>query len=102
MGMIPAQHIAHAGGGLPEGPVRGEIVLVHGVENPPVYRLQAVPHIRQGPSYDDGHGVLDVAGFHFVYKLRVHNGLLREHNVLRLVVLFMLCQVKTSFIDDAL
>ena len=98
MGMVPAQHIAHAGGGLPEGPVGGQVVLVHGVEDPPVDGLEAVPHIGKRPADNDRHGVLDVAGFHFVNKLRGDNGLIGVHNVLGLVVFLVLCQGKTSFI----
>ena len=92
MGMVPAQHVAHGGGAFPVGLVGGQIVLVHGVENPPVDGLQAVPHIGQRPSDDHGHGVLDVALFHFVNKLRGDNGLVGILNVLRLVVFPVLCQ----------
>ena len=47
VGMIPAQHVADAGGGLFERLVRGQAVLVHGVEDAAVDGLQAVAHIRQ-------------------------------------------------------
>ena len=46
VGVIPAQHIAHAGGGFLEGLVAGQVILVHGVQDTPVHGLQAVPHVR--------------------------------------------------------
>jgi hypothetical protein len=86
VGMIAAQHVADGGGALAVGLVAGEAVLVHGVEDAPVDGLQTVPHVGQGAPHDDGHGVLDVAGFHFVHKLGIHYRLLGIGYVLRLVV----------------
>lgn len=69
MGVVAAQHVAHAGGRLLEGLVRGQIILIHGVEDAPVDRLQAVPHVGQRPAHDDAHGVLDVALLHLVHQI---------------------------------
>ena len=89
VGMIPAQHIAHAGGGLFKGPVGGEVVLVHGVENTPVDGLQAVPHVGQRPAHDNGHGVLDVRLLHLRHQGRLHNVLLGIPDLLRIVLGFL-------------
>ena len=86
MGMVAAQHVAHAGGGLLEGLIRGQIVLIQSVEDATVNGLQAVPHVGQGPAHDDAHGVVDVAGLHFVDQLRFGDHLIGKGNVLRLVV----------------
>ena len=64
VGMVPAQHAAHAGGGLFEGFVHREAILVHGVEDPAMDGLQAIPHVRESPAHDDAHGVLNVGFLH--------------------------------------
>ena len=64
VGMVPAQHVAHAGGGLFEGFVHREAILVHGVEDPAMDGLQAIPHVRESPAHDDAHGVLNVGFLH--------------------------------------
>ena len=86
VGMIPAQHVAHAGGGLLKGLVRGQIVLIHGVEDPPVDRLQTVPDVGQGPAHNDAHGIFDIAGLHLLDQFRFGDDLIREGDVLRLIV----------------
>ena len=88
VGVIPAQHVAHAGGGLLEGAVRGQIVLVHGVENAPVHGLQSVPHVGQGPAHDHGHGVFDIGFFHLRHQGPLHNVLVRVPQLLRVVLWF--------------
>ena len=90
VGMVLAQHVAHAGGGLLKGLVRGQVVLVHGVEDPPVHRLQAVPHVGQSPAHDDGHGIVDVAVLHLLDQLGLHDVLVGEGDVLRAIV-FVFC-----------
>ena len=37
--------------------------LAHGVDNTPLYRLEAVADMRQGPVHDDVHGVVEVGLF---------------------------------------
>ena len=66
MGMIPTQHVAHAGGGLLEGAVRGQIVLIHSIQDTAMHRFQTVPHIGQGTANDDGHGVVHVRRLHLM------------------------------------
>ena len=88
MGMVPAQHVAHAGSGLFKGLVRGQIVLVHGVQNTPVHRLQTVPHIRQGAAHNDAHSVFDVGFLHFRHQRGFNNMLIRIANLLGIVLRF--------------
>ena len=89
VGVIPAQHVAHAGGGLLEGAVGGQVVLIHGVENPPVHGLQAVPHVGQGPAHDHGHGVFNIGFFHLRHQGPLHNVLVRVPQLLRVVLWFL-------------
>ena len=86
MRMIAAQHVADAGRRFLEGLVRGQAVLVHGVEYAPVHGLEPVPHIRQRAGDNDAHGVVDKARLHLAHYLRRDNMLLREHYVLGFVV----------------
>ena len=37
--------------------------LAHGVDNTPLYRLETVADMRQGPVHDDVHGVVEVGLF---------------------------------------
>ena len=52
----------------------GLIVLIplfaHGEKHTPVYRLQTVPDIRKGTSYNHAHGVFHVGVTHFVDNVR--------------------------------
>ena len=89
VGVIPAQHVAHAGGGLLKGAVAGEVVLVHGVENTPVDGLQTVPHVGQRPAHDNGHGVFDVGLLHLRHQRALDNVLVREADLLGIVLGFL-------------
>lgn len=100
--MIPAQHVADARCRLLERLVGGQTVLVHGVENAPVDGLQTVAYIGQRTADNDGHRVVDVRTFHLMYKLRLHDPLFGEHDILGLVV--FLCAIYAfSFVgaDDS-
>ena len=37
--------------------------LAHGVDDTPLYRLEAVANVRQGPVHDHVHGVVEVGLF---------------------------------------
>src|SRR5262249_56971367 len=56
--------LADDAGALEVAAVRPVAAVVHGVQDPGVDRLQAVPHIRQRTADDDRHRVLDVAALH--------------------------------------
>ena len=58
---------------LHEGPVGPEVLLVHGIEDPSMDRLQPVPHVREGPLDDDRHGVLEERALHLHLDLDRHH-----------------------------
>ena len=89
VGVIPAQHVAHAGGGLLKGLVRGQVVLVHGVEDAPVHGLQAVPHVGQRPAHNDAHGIFNIGFLHLRHQRGLHNVLVRIPDLLRIVLGFL-------------
>ena len=41
----------------------------HGVEDPSLHRLQAVPHIREGTGSDNAHGIIDVGNLHRFFQV---------------------------------
>ena len=87
VGMVPAEHVADAGGGFFERLVRGQIVLIHGVEDAPVHGLETVAYIRQRTPDDDRHGILDVRGLHLMDELALNDLLVGIENVLPFIVL---------------
>ncbi len=38
----------------------------HGVENPPVHGFKSVPYIRQRPTHDHAHRVIEIGLTHFL------------------------------------
>ena len=76
--MIPAQHGAHRVGALAVCLIGGQVVLVHGVEDPAVHRLEPVPHIRQGAGNDDRHGVFEEAFLHLLLQIHRYHFHLRR------------------------
>ena len=89
MGMVAAQHIAHARGGFLEGLIHREAVFIHGIENPAVHRLQSVPHIRQGPAHNDAHGVFNIGFLHLGNQRGDLNLLIGIPDFLRIVLGFL-------------
>ena len=69
MGMVFAQYIAYDTGTLTEGLIGGKTQFTHGIQYPPVYGLQAVPHIGQRPIHDDRHGIGDKALLHLLFQM---------------------------------
>ena len=84
--MVPAEHVADAGGRLLERLVRGKPVLVHRVQYAPVHGLQPVPDIRQRPRDDDAHGVVDKARLHLADDLARDYLLLGKHYIFWLII----------------
>ena len=69
VGMVTAQHVTHGGGRLAEGLVNGQTVLVHGVQDAAVDRLQAVAHIRQRTGNDNAHGIRNEGFLHLPFQI---------------------------------
>ncbi len=64
--VVLAQHFTHDPGALLVGAGGPQAHVVHGVEDAPVHRLEAVPGIGQGPGHDDAHRVVQVGGPHLL------------------------------------
>ena len=69
MGVILTDDITHDPGAFPIGSVPEVPLLIHGKEHPSVNRLQTVPDVRQSPSHDHAHGVIQIAPLHFVFDV---------------------------------
>ena len=67
VGVVLAHYVADHAGGLAVGPVPVVARFLHGIENAPVHRLQAVAHVRQGAGHDHAHGVIEVGAPHLVF-----------------------------------
>ncbi len=96
MGVVAAQHVAHAGGGFLEGLVGSEVILVHGVEDTAMDGLEAVPDVGQGAALDDGHGVLNEGLLHFRHQGRRGYLLIRVADLFRIVLGFFTHSMKSS------
>ena len=68
VGVVLAEHVAYHASALAVRAVRGEPQLVHGVEDPPLHRFEAVAHIRQRPSHDHAHRVFEVRALHLLMQ----------------------------------
>ena len=64
VGMIFTHGITDDTGAFPVRLVRRIVQFTHGEQHTPLYRLEAVPHIRQRSGSDDAHGVVDVRRLH--------------------------------------
>ena len=69
--MVPAQHRSDGVRAFTVGLVGVEVVFIHGVEDAPVHRLQAVPHIRQGARHNNRHGVVQKGFFNLLFQVYV-------------------------------
>ena len=58
--VVFTDHVSHHTGGLFIRLVPVVVELVHGEQHPPVYRFQAIAHVRQGAAHDHAHGVIKV------------------------------------------
>ena len=64
--MILFDDLADHPGALRVFPVGEEPLLLHGVKDAALHRLEAVTHIGQGPVHDDRHRIVDKARFDLV------------------------------------
>ncbi|KAF1057381.1 MAG: hypothetical protein GAK45_02458 [Pseudomonas citronellolis] len=61
--MVLAEHVAHRPRGLLVLGIGVQAQLAHGVDDAPLYRLQAVADMRQGAVHDHVHGVVQIGLF---------------------------------------
>jgi hypothetical protein len=66
--MVFTDDIADDTGGLLVGPIPVVVEFVHGKQHSPVDRLESVTHIRQGPTDDHAHRVIEVGAPHFLFE----------------------------------
>jgi hypothetical protein len=64
--VVFAHHVADDARALARRPAMVVPALAHGVEDPPMDRLQAVAHIGQRPRHDHAHGVIEVGALHLL------------------------------------
>ena len=69
VGVVRAQHRADGIGRLAVGVGGVVAALVHGEQDAPVDRLQAVPDVGQGPGDDDRHGVIQKGGLDLFFDV---------------------------------
>jgi hypothetical protein len=69
MGVVLTDHISHHTGGLFVGLVPVVVELIHREQHAPVYGFQSVSHIRQGPTNDHAHGVIQIGLPHLVFDI---------------------------------
>ena len=89
VGVEAAQHGAHRGGRLAEGLFIDQPVLVHGIQDAAMHRLEAVPHVGQGTRYDDRHGIFNIAFLHLGVDVHRENGLVLVVGGLALLMLLL-------------
>ena len=73
MGVVTTQHGTYGVCTLSVRPIRVQVVLKHGVKNTAVYRLQPVPHIRQGAADDHAHRVVQKGLAHLFVNLYIYD-----------------------------
>jgi hypothetical protein len=66
--VVLAQDVTDDAGALSVRTVPVHLLLVHRVENAPVNRFEAVPHVRNGSPDDDAHRVIEVRAPHLVFE----------------------------------
>ena len=64
--VVLAHHVADDARALARRPAVVVAALAHGVEDPPMDRLEAVAHVRQRPRHDHAHGVIEVGALHLL------------------------------------
>ena len=73
MGVVLTHCITDDTGALTMWLIRTVVQLYHGIQHAPLYRLKAVPDIRQGPGADNTHGIVDIRLFHGFLKVYFMN-----------------------------
>ena len=75
VGMIFAENFAHHAGALSIRTIAGQSQLVHGIENSPMHRLEAVAGIGEGPTHDHTHRILQIGARHLVTEIRLDDSI---------------------------
>jgi len=67
--MVLLQQLTDYAGTLGVRPVVQHAHVVHGVENAPVHRLQAVAHVGQSSADDDRHRIAEIRTSHLLFNV---------------------------------
>ena len=67
VGVIFTDNVTDYTGRLFVGLVVVVFQLAHGEENAAVHGLEAIPHVRQGASHDDAHGIIQIRAPYFLF-----------------------------------
>jgi hypothetical protein len=83
VGVVITHRVAHDFGAFAGLAPGGQIEFLHGVQDAPLGRLEAVSHVRQGAGDDDGHGVVqersgELAGYIHRFDSIIFHGAERE------------------------
>ena len=70
--MVFTHHLSHYTGRFLVLSSRCESQVVHTIQHSPVHWLETVPDIRQGPGYNNGHGIIDIRRFHLRLDIDLH------------------------------
>ena len=65
--VVLAEHVAHDSGGLLIAAAGHQAQLVHGIENPPVDRLEPIANVRERARDNDAHRVVDERLLHLLF-----------------------------------
>ena len=74
MRMVLAQHFTDDARALFVRLVGSQAHVVHGIENAPMHRLEAVAHVGQRPRDDHAHRVIQISRLHFLVNINRSNG----------------------------
>ena len=73
VGVVLADYIAYDARRFLVGLVPVVAEFTHRVERAPMHRLESVTHIRQGPTHDHAHGVIEIGLLHLVLEIDSQN-----------------------------
>ena len=73
MWVIFTQYFPDDAGTFLGGLVIRHAQFIHCKQNPPVYRLKTIPHIRKGPAHDNRHGIVNIGSLHLLLNIHLHD-----------------------------
>ncbi len=82
MGVVLTEHLTHDAGTFLVRFVAGIADAHHAEEYSPVYGLEAIAHIWQGPGHDDRHRVVDVGLLHLFFNVDLDDSVLVKSLIL--------------------
>ena len=101
--VVLPQHRAHGIRTFAVRLIGVQVLFKHRIQDPAVYRLEAVAHVRQCPRYDDRHGIGQKGFLHFLLDIYIPNAPAAfarpvRHGVQRPFLLFKLLHLLHPFL----